>query len=276
MKATFSRTQRSSFKQRWKLAVVGGVLLVFLLLFGSPTQAHADSFEGIEITSSAGTVTGVTYNSPISKMINITNSTDTLTVSGASTQTQQCLTVNPGAGNTARLVLNGLTLNPNMYAFNAITVLSGTLELTIAPGSTNVLNSAMGGPAGGVVCLNGANLTIQGTGSLAVSGYMSPAIGAGAYSVDTTLYQGASVATGNAGDILIKEATITASSINGSPTAVIGCAYVYNNASNYSIRSITIANATIQLAPANGGAGIGGGHIDSGAGSDASVGSITI
>ena len=123
------------------LAATAFILVVFAI---TPTLCFAASvtYGGITIENPTGAVTGVTNDDPVAGMITIINTTDTLTLSG--TTTNQVITVNPGAGNTAHLVLDGLNIDIDssgayLRYYNAIAVLSGTLDLNIAAASTNTL-----------------------------------------------------------------------------------------------------------------------------------------
>ncbi|MCL2438424.1 MAG: carbohydrate-binding domain-containing protein [Coriobacteriia bacterium] len=246
------------------------IALALLISVLVPAAAFADTYGPFTVTSSTGaTPAGVTWNFPVAGMLTITNTTDTLTISTTAPASDQWITVAPAGGGTTSLVLDGLDITTTTSGYNALTVIGGTLDLTLAAGSTNTLDagftSTTEGFHGGLTLYNQANLVIGGEGSLYAKSYFSAAIGAG-YASSTfplaAVYPGTTAGQALGGNITINEGTITATAVLSG--AGIGGGYAL--ASGYSrvsrIGDITINGGTI-AARGYGGAGIGAGYSSS-------------
>ena len=145
---------------------------------------------------------------------------------------------------------------------NAITALSGTLELTLA-----YENSLSSSSSGGIIGYNGANLVIGGTGSLEGSGTDVPFIGGGV--------------AASAGNITLLGGSFILSKdkdLGSGLGSIIGGGYIpdghYN--SDASVGTITLCAASISAHNQGLGTGIGGGNVASVASGKASAGNIII
>lgn len=181
------------------------------------------------------------------------NSSTPLIVSmaeGAVTPTTDRIVVASGENETANLTLDGVNIDVSGYDKTAaLLVDTGSLNLTLAEGSTNILKS--GSQRAGLqnsIDQHTNPLTISGVGALeATGGSYSAGIGGG--------YDAAG------SDITIKGGIIKASGNNGG-AGIGGC-------SSGAGSNITISGGTVEATGDASGAGIGGGR--QGAGSDITI-----
>jgi hypothetical protein len=157
----------------------------------------------------------------------------------------QVLAIDPGAGNTTKLVLNNCSLEAYQFRANAITVLSGTLELFIAQGSTNSLNPNNTQPSGGITAFNGSNIVVDGydkSGSLSIESHSIAGIGTGIYGF-LDFYP--STSTVQCGDILIKNLQLDITSSSSEETTLIGGGRATLSSEDAEVGNITIENSEI-------------------------------
>ena len=241
------------------LAVATSVLM---LSGGVPIQPLSQVFENIAITAhTQGTTVTLTSESG-----NVTlNNGDVLTGTGG---TETHVTIADGA----QVTLNGVTItnisnnneNDNSHLWAGITC-DGDATIILADGTTNSIEGGNRYP--GITVAKGHTLTIQGKGTLDVTGgYRGAGIGAGHSEMNSTKsycgninilcgtitvrggYGAAGIGAGyrysECGNIYIKDANVTA--IGGDYASGVGTGRGYNKATFSSIcGDITIVSGTI-------------------------------
>jgi hypothetical protein len=272
-------SKKFGFEAKRFLVVFLVIVLMASIYLPQKSVADSTTYHGLTVTS-PNPLTGVNPTDIVDSVgydmgykLEITNSTDELTLSGTG-DNKTYVVVNPGNGNTTRLILDGANIDSRTLNLNAITVMSGTLELIVAQGSTNTINRDinMAGLYGGIICFKGSNLIIDGldkTGTLDIRSYEVPCVGAGAYENANNFanvgnmgdfYSGILPSETYAGNITINNANITASAYSGAPTGIIGagCNMASGNVSY--VGEIKIFNSEVRVSGSGGGgAAIGGG-----------------
>ncbi len=168
------------------------------------------------------------------------NASDELVISGSST-TKYTITVNT----SCYITLSGVSIDRSAVSDScAFKITSGTVRLTLAPGTTNTLKS--GANCAGLQCTSGKTVIIGGSGTLtAVGGYLGAGIG------------GCAGANRDAGTITINSGAVTAN--GGYPAAGIGGGSSTDGGGNGG--TITINGGVVNAIGSSYGTGIGGGGL---------------
>jgi LPXTG-motif cell wall-anchored protein len=262
------------------------LILTMSMAIYLPTRAYAyDSVThfGVTVSTTQASLTGVgTEVIDGLQEIVISNTTDEISLSGTASLNTG-IVVNPGTGNVARVVLDGLNITGDYkHGAAAITVLSGRLELIIKQNTTNKLVFANNAYTGGIILYNQASLLIDGidkSGELEIKNSWLPGIGTGVWAETGTNSPEAYFPTATfqnvtwdarslvAGDIDIRSAKIIMkTSGSGSFGACLGVGMMNTGATkDVAVGDISIGDSDINIDTGSGGStGIGGGRANTG------------
>ncbi len=221
-----------------------------------------DVSEG-SITVGAGTNGGtlkVTYGA--SQTLDNIPASQNITIIGTTTSN----TVIVSSGVTANITLSGVSIDVSEVsdAACAFNMTGATVTLTLADGTSNYLKS--GNNCAGLQVPNGAELTINGSGTLTAPGRMGAGIGGGDWgsggtitimggTVSTSGYGGAAIGggcNGAGGTVIISGGTVTAENFDLGAAIGGGC---YGAGG-----TVIISGGTVTASAHHVGAGIGGGN----------------